>query len=141
MIPPIVVPTLTYTTVKALYFFYYGSLGAVMPYLPMYVGRDSSRFTAASFSLTPPFCLGIITHWGCTIKGEVGLNSSLSPCLSYNTFRTLCLNSGLFFNFNLRIGYLGAISPAITFLVSPLWALWTDKTGKLKQAVLPGCGF
>eukprot|EP01084_Bolivina_argentea_P170392 295282_1 len=80
VIPPTVVPTLTYTTVKALYFFYYGSLGAVMPYLPMY-------------------------------------------------YHSLGMH-------NKRIGYLGAISPAITFLVSPLWALWTDKTGKLKQILL-----
>lgn len=69
-----------YLIVKALYFLFYGSLGAVMPYLPVYYHS-----------------LGIPDR---------------------------------------RIGHLGAITPALTFLVSPLWGALTDSTGRLKEILL-----
>ncbi|CAM9625674.1 unnamed protein product [Chrysoparadoxa australica] len=69
-----------YLEVKALYFLFYGSLGALMPYLPVYYHS-----------------LGISDR---------------------------------------RIGHLGAITPAVTFLVSPAWGALTDHTGRLKQILL-----
>ncbi|KAG5181377.1 major facilitator superfamily domain-containing protein [Tribonema minus] len=37
---------------------------------------------------------------------------------------------------NRRIGHLGAITPAVTFFVSPLWGALTDSTGRLKEVLL-----
>ncbi|CAN0572750.1 unnamed protein product, partial [Laminaria digitata] len=35
-----------------------------------------------------------------------------------------------------RIGHLGAITPAMTFLFTPLWGALTDKSGMLKQILV-----
>jgi MFS transporter, PPP family, 3-phenylpropionic acid transporter len=69
-----------YVTVKLLYLLYYASLGAVMPYLPVY-------------------------------------------------FQSLGMTDS-------HMGNLGAITPAVTFLVSPMWGYLTDSTGKLKEVLL-----
>ncbi|CAM9617293.1 unnamed protein product, partial [Choristocarpus tenellus] len=69
-----------YLTVKVLFFLFYSSLGAVMPYLPVYY-----------HSLNIP---------------------------------------------DRQMGHLGAITPAMTFLVSPLWGALTDKTGRLKEILV-----
>ncbi|CBN78339.1 conserved unknown protein [Ectocarpus siliculosus] len=69
-----------YLTVKAVFFLFYSSLGAIMPYLPVYYHS-----------------LGIPDR---------------------------------------RIGHLGAITPAMTFLFTPLWGALTDKSGMLKQILV-----
>jgi MFS transporter, PPP family, 3-phenylpropionic acid transporter len=69
-----------YVVVKLLYLLYYASLGAVMPYLPVY-------------------------------------------------FQSLGMTDR-------HMGNLGAITPAVTFLVSPMWGYLTDSTGKLKEVLL-----
>ncbi|CAM9812677.1 unnamed protein product, partial [Hapterophycus canaliculatus] len=35
-----------------------------------------------------------------------------------------------------RIGHLGAITPAMTFIFTPLWGALTDKTGRLKEILV-----
>eukprot|EP00752_Nemacystus_decipiens_P005674 g5135.t1 len=69
-----------YLTVKAVFFLFYSSLGAIMPYLPVYYHT-----------------LGIPDR---------------------------------------RIGHLGAITPAMTFIFTPLWGALTDKSGMLKQILV-----
>jgi len=69
-----------YLVVKIVLFLYYGSLGAIMPYLPVYYHS-----------------LGITDK---------------------------------------KIGQLGAITPAVTFFISPLWGVLADQTGKLKAILI-----
>eukprot|EP00624_Nannochloropsis_granulata_P002336 evm.model.NODE_21890_length_15103_cov_36.608555.3 len=70
----------TLVTVKLLFLLFYGSLGAVMPYLPVYY------------------------H-------SLGLPDK-------------------------QIGQLGAITPAVTFVVAPLWGALADQTGRHKDVLL-----
>lgn len=67
-------------TINILMLLFYGTLGAVMPYLPIYY-----RFLGVS---------------------------------------------------DAQIGILGAISPAITFLVSPLWGALADTTGNSNRTII-----
>ncbi|EKU20735.1 hypothetical protein NGA_0599300 [Nannochloropsis gaditana CCMP526] len=76
--PPSMASTLV--TVKLLFLLFYGSLGAVMPYLPVYY------------------------H-------SLGLPDK-------------------------QIGMLGAITPAVTFVVAPLWGALADQTGRHKDVLL-----
>jgi len=70
----------TLVTVKLLFLLFYGSLGAVMPYLPVYYHA-------------------------------LGLPDK-------------------------QIGQLGAITPAVTFVVAPLWGALADQTGRHKDVLL-----
>mmetsp|Transcript_3365 Transcript_3365/g.4736 ORF Transcript_3365/g.4736 Transcript_3365/m.4736 type:complete len:497 (-) Transcript_3365:419-1909(-) len=69
-----------YLVVKIVLFLYYGSLGSLMPYLPVYYHS-----------------LGIPDK---------------------------------------KIGQLGAICPAVNFIISPLWGALADKTGQLKTILI-----
>ncbi|CAM9093496.1 unnamed protein product [Ascophyllum nodosum] len=69
-----------YLAVKAVFFLFYSSLGAIMPYLPVY-------------------------------------------------YHSLALPDR-------QIGHIGAITPAMTFLFTPLWGALTDRSGMLKQILV-----
>lgn len=70
----------TLITIKALFLLFYGSLGSVMPYLPVYYHA-------------------------------LGLPDK-------------------------QIGLLGAITPAVTFVVAPLWGALADQTGRPKDVLI-----
>ena len=76
----VVVPPSSNNSVKVLQLAFYGSLGCIMPYLPMY-------------------------------------------------YKSLGISPGY-------IGFFGAITPAINFLVSPLWGMLADTTNSHKQIML-----
>src|SRR3546814_2817659 len=64
----------------------------------------------------------------------IGLLRLCHPCsCSHSTNHTFVRN---LFSAGRAIGILGAIPPAVTFVVSPLWGAWADKTGRYQQIML-----
>lgn len=87
-------PPSSLTSINFLMVLFYATLGAVMPYLPVFYKS-----------------LGVSSKFACIFS---------------------CLTTSKPFNFvaDSLIGVLGAITPAVTFLVSPLWGALADTTGK-----------
>lgn len=98
--------------VKILFLLFYGSLGSLMPYLPVYY-----------HSLGIPGNYLLYERAILSCGNAVYARSSL-------TINFVWKKKGR------QIGQLGAITPAVTFIVAPLWGALADSTGRHKDVMM-----